>query len=80
LSLECLFVSFNISIDRHAHAGSAPLTVVSLLHAVAQHLIGRDEHDADDEGHGESAYQALAHARLSILLFRMNCNDTKTAI
>lgn len=54
--------------------------MVSLLHAVAQHLIGRDEHDADDEGHGESAYQALAHTRLSILLFGMNCNDTKTAI
>ncbi len=57
-----------------------PLTVVSLLHAVAQHLIGRDEHDADDEGHGERAYQALAHTRLPILLFGMNCNDTKTVI
>lgn len=46
--------------------------MVSLLHAIAQHLIGRDEHDTDDEGHGESADEALAHARLPILLFGMN--------
>lgn len=41
-----------------------------LFHAAPQHLIGRDKHDADDEGDGESAYQALAHARLFDLLRR----------
>lgn len=41
-----------------------------LLHAAPQHLIGRDKHDADDEGDGKSAYQTLAHARLFDLLRR----------
>lgn len=41
-----------------------------LFHAASQHLIGRDEHDADDESDGESAYQTLAHARLLDLLCR----------
>lgn len=39
-----------------------------LLHATAQHLVGRDEHDADDEGDGEGADETLAHARLADLL------------
>lgn len=39
-----------------------------LLHAVPQHLIGCDEHDADDECHGEGADEALPHARLTVLL------------
>jgi len=39
----------------------------SSLHAVPQHLIGRDEHDADDEGHGEGADEALPHAGLPVL-------------
>lgn len=39
-----------------------------LLHAVPQHLIGGDEHDADDERHGEGADEALPHARLTVLL------------
>lgn len=43
-----------------------------LLQAVPQHLIGRDEHDADDEGHGEGADQTLPHARLPVLIFRMD--------
>lgn len=41
-----------------------------LFHAAPQHLIGRDEHNADDEGNGEGADQALAHARLLYLLRR----------
>lgn len=41
-----------------------------LLHAASQHLIGRDKHDTDDEGDGESTYQALAHASLFDLLRR----------
>lgn len=41
-----------------------------LFHAAPQHLIGRDEHNADDEGDGEGADQALAHARLLYLLRR----------
>lgn len=41
-----------------------------LLHAAPQHLIGRNKHDADDEGDCESAYQALAHTCLFDLLCR----------
>lgn len=44
-----------------------------LFHATAQHLIGRDEHDADDEGDGEGANQTLAHARLADLLVGAGC-------
>ncbi len=43
-----------------------------LLHTIPQHLIGCDEHDADDEGHCKSADEALAETRLVILLFRMH--------
>lgn len=39
-----------------------------LLHAAAQDLVGGDQHDADDEGHGEGADEALADARLPVLL------------
>lgn len=46
-----------------------------LLHAVPQHLIGRDEHDADDEGHSESTDEALANARLPVVLLRMHCGQ-----
>lgn len=46
--------------------------MIGLLHAVPQHLIGRDEHDADNEGHGEGTDQTLPHARLSVLLLRMD--------
>lgn len=54
----------------HAHAGwRIPRSqCVWLFHAVPQHLIGGDEHDADDEGHGEGADEALPYTRLSILL------------
>lgn len=45
-----------------------------LLHAAAQHLVGRDEHDTDDEGDGEGADQALAHARLADLLVGTGCS------
>lgn len=55
----------------HAHAGSQ---WAGLLHAVPQHLIGCDEHDADDEGHGESADEALPHAGLTVLLRGVNWN------
>lgn len=41
-----------------------------LFHAAPQHLIGRNEHDADDESDGEGAYQALAHTSLLDLLRR----------
>lgn len=39
-----------------------------LFHATPQHLIGCDEHDADDESNGEGADQAFAHAGLLDLL------------
>lgn len=48
-----------------------------LLHATAQHLVGRDEHDADDEGDGEGADQALPHARLADLLVGAGWGPTK---
>lgn len=44
-----------------------------LFHAAAQHLVGRDEHDANDEGDGEGANQTLAHARLADLLVGAGC-------
>ncbi len=44
--------------------------VLLLFHATPQHLIGCDEHDADDESNGEGAYQALAHTSLLDLLRR----------
>lgn len=46
-----------------------------LLHAAAQDLVGRDQHHADDEGHGEGADEALAHARLAVLLLGVHCGD-----
>lgn len=53
----------------HMQAGLFPRSQwVQLLHAVPQHLIGRDEHDADNECHGKSADETLPHARLTVLL------------
>lgn len=43
------------------------LAGAALLHAAAEDLVGRDQHDADDEGHGEGADEALADAGLSVL-------------
>lgn len=43
-----------------------------LVHTLTQHLVGSNEHDADDEGHGESTDEALADARLPILSFRVH--------
>lgn len=43
-----------------------------LLHAAPQDLVGRDQHDANDEGHGEGADEALPHARLSVLFLGMH--------
>lgn len=40
----------------------------ALLHATSQHLIGCNEHDADDESNGKGAYEALAHTSLLDLL------------
>lgn len=52
--------------------GGAPTR--RLFHAAAQHLVGRDEHDTDDEGDGKGADQALAHARLADLLVGTGCS------
>lgn len=43
-----------------------------LLHAAPQDLVGCNQHDAYDEGHGEGAYEALADAGLPVLLLGMN--------
>lgn len=48
--------------------------VSCLFHATAQHLIGCNEHDADDEGDGEGADQALAHTCLADLLVGTGCS------
>lgn len=39
-----------------------------LLHAAPQDLVGCNQHDAYNEGHGEGAYEALADAGLPVLL------------
>lgn len=54
----------------HAHAGwlVSSSQWAQLLHAIPQHLIGCDEHDADNECHGKGADEALPHARLTVLL------------
>lgn len=53
--------------------GCGEVSTRRLLHAAAQHLVGRDEHDADDEGDGEGADQTLAHACLAYLLVGAGC-------
>lgn len=55
-------------------AGARRAPTWCLLHAAAQHLVGRDEHDTDDEGDGKGADQALAHARLADLLVGTGCS------
>lgn len=77
-SLVCLFDSsanvFSNIFSYFVFRVIAYITALSrgpgLLHAAPQHLVGRDKHDANDEGNGKSAYQALAHARLFDLLRR----------
>lgn len=44
-----------------------------LFHAAAQHLVGCNKHDANDEGDGEGANQTLAHTRLADLLVGAGC-------
>lgn len=46
-----------------------------LLHPSAEHLIGSDEHDADDERDGEGTNQAFTHARVFLLLRGARCGD-----
>lgn len=41
-----------------------------LFHAAAEHLIGCDEHNTDDESNGEGADQTLPYTRLLHLLGR----------
>lgn len=53
------------------------LTVASLFHSISQHLIGRNKHNADDEGHGKGADQAFAHTRLSVLLCWMDWSEER---
>lgn len=43
-----------------------------LLHAAAQDLVGSNQHDAYDEGHGEGADEALPDAGLSVLFLGMH--------
>lgn len=43
-----------------------------LFHAIPQHLIGCDKHDANDESHSEGADQAFPDTCLTIFLLGMN--------
>lgn len=43
-----------------------------LLHAAPEDLVGRNQHDAYDEGHGEGADEALPDTGLSVLLLGMH--------
>lgn len=43
-----------------------------LLHAAPQYLVGRDQHDAYDEGHGKGADEALPDTGLSVLFLGMH--------
>ena len=56
--------------DMHMQAGLFPRSQwARLFHAIPQHLIGRNEHDTDDEGHGKGADQTLPDTRLAAALF-----------
>lgn len=70
----CFYLQGYGSIHWHAHAGwlVASLQGPQLLHAVPQHLIGCNEHDADDKGHGKSTDETLPHTRLTVLLRGVN--------
>ena len=46
-----------------------------LLHTSSQHLIGRNEHDADDERNGEGTNQAFPHAGVLHLLCWACCEE-----
>lgn len=46
-----------------------------LLHTSAEHLIGCDEHDADDESDGEGTYEAFPHACVFHLMFGAGCQS-----
>lgn len=48
-----------------------------LLHAAPEDLVGRDQHDAYDEGHGEGADEALPDTGLSVLLLGMHCGEER---
>lgn len=48
-----------------------------LLHAAPQDLVGGDQHDAYDEGHGEGADEALPDTRLSVLFLGMHWRGVK---
>ena len=60
----------------HAHAQGAGTQQRGgwrlLLHAAPQDLVGRNQHDAYDEGHGEGADEALPDAGLSVLFLGMH--------
>lgn len=42
-----------------------------LLHATPKNLIGRNQHDAYNKGHGKCTYKALPYTGLPVLLLRM---------
>lgn len=63
-------VSEVIFLEAAFRQGSRLRVPLLLFHAAPQHLIGRDQHDTDDESNRKSTNQALAHASLLDLLRR----------
>ena len=53
------------------------MSLLLLLHTSSQHLIGRNEHDADDECNGEGTNQAFPHAGVLHLLCWACCEEKR---
>lgn len=65
----CSLGPMHMRVSWRHHGGCRGL---QLLHAAPQDLVGSDQHDAYDEGHGEGADEALPDAGLSVLFLRMH--------
>lgn len=60
-----------------AEPGAQLLGRAATPHAAPEDLVGRDQHDAYDEGHGEGADEALPDTGLSVLLLGMHCGEER---
>lgn len=54
--------------NKRKHLFEKMMELLCLLHSSPEHLIGCDEHHADDESNGEGTNQAFPHARMLHLL------------
>jgi hypothetical protein len=48
-----------------------------LLHATPQDLVGSNQHDTYDEGHGKGANEAFADAGLAVLFLGMHWSEQR---